>query len=50
MGHRPRKARFYFVPGGGQFTQTDNSVVDESQMPANTRGIPGNAPKAKNLQ
>ena len=28
-----RKARFYFVPEGGSFTQTDTVVVDESTLP-----------------
>lgn len=27
-----KKARFYFVPAGGQFTPTDNSAVDEGKM------------------
>jgi outer membrane protein OmpA-like peptidoglycan-associated protein len=36
-----KKAKFYFVPSGGTFTQTDNSAVDEGQMPKNTLGIPG---------
>ena len=35
-----RKAKLYFVPAGGQFRPTDNSVVDESKMPKNTLGIP----------
>jgi len=33
-----KAAKFYFVPSGGQFTLTDTSVVDESQMPKNTMG------------
>jgi outer membrane protein OmpA-like peptidoglycan-associated protein len=36
-----KKAKFYFVPSGGQFTQTDTSAVNVDQMPKNTLGILG---------
>jgi hypothetical protein len=36
-----KKAVFYYVPAGGQFTPTNNSVVDESKMPKNAMGTPG---------
>jgi outer membrane protein OmpA-like peptidoglycan-associated protein len=32
--------KFYWLPAGGQFTPTDTTIVDESQMPKNTLGIP----------
>ncbi len=35
-----KKAIFYYVPAGGQFTPTNNSIVDESKMPKNTMGTP----------
>jgi len=35
-----KKARFYFVPEGGSFTQTDTVVVDESSIPADRTGGP----------
>lgn len=35
-----KKARFYFVPEGGTFTQTDTVVVDESSLPADRTGAP----------
>jgi hypothetical protein len=38
--HEGRKAKFYFIPAGGTFTVTDTVVVDESQMPSDTMGIP----------
>jgi len=34
------KARFYFVPEGGNFTMNDTTVVDESSLPANRAGVP----------
>jgi len=40
-----KTAKLYFVPSGGQFTQTDNSTVDEGQMPKDTMGVPGRKPK-----
>ncbi|HKF05872.1 MAG TPA: hypothetical protein VKB49_26365, partial [Candidatus Sulfotelmatobacter sp.] len=35
-----RKARFYFVPEGGSFTQTDTVIVDESSLPADRTTAP----------
>jgi len=35
-----KKARFYFVPEGGSFTQTDTVVVDESTLPTDRTGAP----------
>jgi len=34
------KARFYFVPEGGNFTVQNTSVVDESTLPADRTGAP----------
>ena len=34
------KAKFYVVPAGGSFTVTETVVVDETQMPADTVGVP----------
>jgi hypothetical protein len=36
-----RKARFYFVPEGGSFIQTDTVIVDESTRPPSKYGIAG---------
>ena len=36
-----KTAKVFWVPAGGQFTQTDANPVDESTMPKNTLGIPG---------
>lgn len=36
-----KTAKVFWVPAGGQFTQTDNTPVDESTMPKNTMGTPG---------
>ena len=33
--------KVFWVPAGGQFTQTDSTPVDESAMPKNTMGTPG---------
>jgi hypothetical protein len=35
-----KKARFYFVPEGGSFTQTDTVVVDESALPPDSTAAP----------
>lgn len=35
-----KKARFYFVPEGGTFTQPDTSLIDESSLPADRMGTP----------
>jgi hypothetical protein len=35
-----KKARLYFVPEGGTFTQQNTVIVDESTLPANTVGEP----------
>jgi hypothetical protein len=35
-----KKARLYFVPEGGTFTQTNTVIVDESTLPANRLGEP----------
>lgn len=35
-----KKARFYFVPEGGSFTQTDTVIVDESSLPADRTTAP----------
>ena len=34
------KARFYFVPEGGNFTLKDTAMVDEASLPANRTGAP----------
>jgi outer membrane protein OmpA-like peptidoglycan-associated protein len=34
------KARFYFVPEGGNFTLKDTTTVDEAALPANRTGAP----------
>jgi outer membrane protein OmpA-like peptidoglycan-associated protein len=34
------KARFYFVPEGGNFTLKDTATVDEASLPANRTGAP----------
>jgi len=34
------KARLYFVPEGGSFTQTNTVIVDESTLPADRLGAP----------
>ena len=34
------KARFYFVPEGGNFTLKDTTIVDETSLPANRTGAP----------
>jgi len=34
------KARFYFVPEGGNFTLRDTTTVDEASLPANRTGAP----------
>jgi len=39
------KARLYFVPEGGTFTQTNTVIVDESTLPANRLGEPAARPK-----
>jgi len=35
-----KTAKLFWVPAGGQFTQTDATPVDESTMPKNTMGTP----------
>jgi len=36
-----KTVKVYWIPAGGQFTQTDSTPVDESTMPKNTMGTPG---------
>jgi outer membrane protein OmpA-like peptidoglycan-associated protein len=40
-------AKLYFLPSGGQFSQTDSNDVNESDMPKDTMGVPGKKPKAQ---
>lgn len=42
-----KKANFYFVPEGGNFTQSNTVIVDESTLPADRSGAVTAAPRKK---